>query len=53
MAAKVLKGEKTCAEMPYETVSEYGIYINSEALTQMSITVPQEVAAKAVEAKNA
>ena len=50
MAAKVLTGETTCEDLPFETISEYGIYINSAALSEMSITVPEEVMQKAVEA---
>ncbi len=50
MAAKILKGEATCEDLPYETVSEYGIYINSEALALMNIELPAEVSEKAIEA---
>ena len=49
MAAKILKGEATAAEMDYETITEYGIYINSDALAAMGITVPQEIADRAIE----
>ncbi|MBP3485841.1 MAG: ABC transporter substrate-binding protein [Oscillospiraceae bacterium] len=41
MAAKVLKGEAACADIPYETISEYGCYINSAALAEMNITMPE------------
>ncbi len=47
MAAKVLRGEAKCQDIPYETISEYGIYINNEALAAMNITVPAEVADRA------
>ena len=53
MAAKVLKGEASCADMPYETISEYGIYINSESIAAMGITVPEEIAGKAIESSEA
>lgn len=53
MAARVLRGEATCQEIPYETISEYGIYINSEALAEMGITVPQEILDKAIESSQA
>ena len=53
MAAKILKGEAGCEELPYETVTEYSIYINSEALASMNIEIPSDVAAKAVEASEA
>ena len=50
MAAKVLTGQAKCQELPYETIAEYGIYINSAALEAMNITVPDAVAQKAIEA---
>ena len=50
LAAKVLKCEATCEELPYETVTEYGIYINSEALAAMNIELPADIADKAIEA---
>ncbi len=53
MAAKVLKGEASASEIPYETISEYGIYINSEALAALSLELPADVAEKAVESKDA
>ena len=49
MAAKVLKGEAKASEMPYETVSEYSTYINSDVIADMKITVPEDIAAKAIE----
>ena len=53
MAAKVLTGEATCQDIPYETISEYGIYINSSSLDAMGIVLPADVAQKAVESSNA
>ena len=50
MAAKILTGEATAEEMPYETISEYSIYVNSEAIANLGITVPDEVAGVAIEA---
>lgn len=52
MAAKILKGEATAAEMPYETITSFDTYINSKALTDMAITVPADIAKKAIEAAN-
>lgn len=49
MAARVLKGETTCDKIPFETISEYGIYVNSAALAEMGIDLPASVAEKAVE----
>ena len=50
MAAKVLTGEATCEDLPYETISEYQIYINSQELDAMGIAVPEALADKAMEA---
>ena len=50
MAAKVLTGEASCEDIPYETISEYGIYVNSDALNAMGIQLPADIAAKAIEA---
>ena len=52
MAAKVLRGEATCEEIPYETISEYGIYINSDALNAMGIELPAAIAEKAIESNS-
>lgn len=49
MAAKILKGEASCDDIPYETISEYGIYINSTAISELNITVPAEITDKAIE----
>lgn len=50
MAAKVLRGEAACEDIPYETISEYGIYVNSDALSAMGIELPASIAGKAIEA---
>ena len=49
MAAKVLTGEATCADMPYETIENYGLYINSDAIAAMGLTVPDDIAQEAQE----
>ena len=33
MAAKILKGESTCADLPYEIIENYDLYVNSKALS--------------------
>lgn len=53
MAAKVLKGEATCEEIPFETISEFAQYFNFEALNALNITVPDDVAAKGIDVANA
>jgi len=49
LAAKILRGETTAYEAPYETVTEYGIYINSEALSFFGIEIPEIIADVAIE----
>lgn len=53
LAARVLKGETTCDKIPFETITEYGIYVNSSALAEMGIKLPVQVAEKAVESSEA
>ena len=40
-------------ELPYEIIEDYDLYINSEGLDAMGITVPDDVAQTAVEANAA
>lgn len=51
MAAKILAGEAKASEIPYETISEYGIYINSKAAEANSVTIPDEVRSVAIESQ--
>lgn len=53
MAAKILTGEASAYDMDYETISEYGIYVNSDALAVFSIELPADIAEKAIESANA
>ncbi len=52
IAAKILNKEAKASEIPYETISEYGIYVNSGALAELGIELPAEISAKAIEAGN-
>ncbi|WP_352399203.1 ABC transporter substrate-binding protein [Anaerotignum sp.] len=52
MAAKILKGEGAAEDMPYETITSFDTYINSGAIEEMGITVPADIAEKAIEATN-
>lgn len=52
MAAKILKGEATAEELPYETITSFDTYINSKALTDMGMEIPADIAQKAIEAAN-
>ncbi len=49
MAAKVLTGEATCADLPYEIIENYSLYINSNAIAEMNITLPDDIAQSAEE----
>lgn len=47
MAAKVLKGEAKASEIPYEIITEPGLYVNSNVLAQFGITLSDELAGRA------
>lgn len=47
MAARVLKGEDI-QTIPYETITDYGLYINEQVLAGLGIQVPEELTDKAV-----
>lgn len=49
MAAKVLKGEKSASEMPFETITEAGLYINTKVAENLGITLDEELVNGAVE----
>lgn len=49
MAAKILKGEASAEEMPYERISEYGFYANQAVADQLGITISEEMLEHAVE----
>lgn len=43
IAARVLRGEAECDAIPYESIADYEIYANIEALAGMGITIPQDI----------
>ncbi len=49
MAARVLQGE-AAESIPFETISEYSLYINSEALAALGMDCPEDLKANALEA---
>ena len=49
MAAKVLKGEAKCQDLPYEIIESFDLYLNSEALDAMGIAIPADLAESAVD----
>ncbi len=48
MAARVLRGEAQASDIPYETITEYGIYVNPEAMSAMNISLPEALGEKAI-----
>ena len=50
MAARVLKGENI-ASIPYETMTESKITINTDTANKIGVTIPQSIADRA-EVKN-
>lgn len=50
MAARVLKGENA-QDIPFETITEYSLYINSAALESLNMACPEELKATATEAE--
>ena len=51
MAAKVLTGEAVASDIPYEIITEPSLYVNSAALASFGITLPEELASRAIEAE--
>lgn len=47
MAARILKGEATCEEIPYEIIENYSLYVNSDVLKQLNIALPEDIANEA------
>ena len=47
MAAKVLRGEAKASEIPYEIITEPGLYVNTEALAKFGIVLSDELKARA------
>lgn len=47
MAAKVLKGETTASEMPFETIVESSLYVNYEAMENLNLQLPEALAQRA------
>lgn len=47
MAARILKGETACEEIPYEIIENYSLYVNSDVLEQLKIQLPEDIAGEA------
>ena len=51
MAAKVLKGEAKAGEIAYEIITEPSLYVNSAMLKRFGLTLPEDLASRAIEAE--
>lgn len=51
MAAKILKGEIKASETDYFTVTDYKVYINSDALEELNLKLPDDISEIAIEAQ--
>lgn len=51
MAAQVLRGEAACEDLPFQSIEEYQLYINSDALAEMGLTLPADLMATAIETR--
>ena len=49
MAAKVLTGEATCQDLPYEVIENYALYVNGAALASLNLELPADLAETAEE----
>ncbi|HHX60759.1 MAG TPA: ABC transporter substrate-binding protein [Epulopiscium sp.] len=52
MAAKILKGEKTADEIPFEIIEESVLYTNTEVMNKFGLTLPEDFMERAVEINN-
>ena len=49
MAAKVLKGEAKASELPYETIEEAALYVNSAVAENLGIEIAEDMTSSAAE----
>ena len=49
MAAQVLKGEKKASEIPYETIEDSSLYLNTAVAENLGIEIPEELTGEAAE----
>ena len=49
IASKILKGEKAASEIPYEIIQESSLYINSEVISSLGLTLPEELKERAID----
>jgi len=51
MAAKVLKGEAKASEIPFEIIADATLYINSDVMADMGLTLPDDYMSRAKDVK--
>ncbi|MDD3265337.1 MAG: ABC transporter substrate-binding protein, partial [Dehalococcoidales bacterium] len=49
MAARVLKGEATASEIPYEIIEESFLYVNSDVMAEMGLALTSEMSGRAID----
>lgn len=49
MAAQILKGEAEASELPYESIADSGLYLNTEVAESLGITIPESAQERAAE----
>lgn len=49
MAARVLKGEVAASEIPYETIAESALYVNTDACEMLGVAIPEDLMARATD----
>jgi len=49
MAAKVLKGEAKASDMPFESIEESNLYLNTKVAETLGITIPEAANTRAIE----
>ena len=49
MAAQVLKGEAKASELPFETIEEASLYVNTAVAENLGIEIPEDLTSSAAE----
>ena len=49
MAAQILKGEAEASELPYESIADSGLYLNTAVAESLGITIPESAQERAAE----
>ncbi len=49
MAAQILKGEAEASQLPYESIADSGLYLNTAVAENLGITIPESAQERAIE----